>query len=123
MANVPTDDAEIIYGVLELLIMDEKSFAHYESGDYGNIGERSSEWLSSNIWDGTDVNVWWFGRVHVVLSNENAVDRDASKVSEIIIVILRPHGYLTFPSLVLVGVSLFGSCTAQGRLHVILRIA
>lgn len=110
VASVPTDDAsEVTYGILELSIMDEKNFAHYESGDHGNIRERSNEWISTNSWDGIDVNIWWFGRVHVVLNNERALDRDASKASGIIIAILRPYGYLTIPSIVFISVSLVKS--------------
>jgi hypothetical protein len=110
VASVPTDDAsEVIYGIIELSIMDEKDFAHYESGDNGNIEERSNEWISTNSWDGIDVNIWWFGRVHVVLNNKRALERDTPKVSEIIIAILRPYGYLTIPSIVFISVSLYKS--------------
>ena len=110
IASVPTDDtSEIIYGSLELLILDEKNFVYYESGDHGDIRERSNEWISSNNWDGIDVNIWWFGRVHVVLNNEKALERDTSKASEIIIAILRPYGYLTIPSIVFIFVCLYKS--------------
>jgi len=110
IASVPTEDtSEIIYGILELLILDEKNFAYYESGDHGDIRERSNEWISSNSWDGIDVNIWWFGRVHVVLNNEKALERDTSKASEIIIAILRPYGYLTIPSIVFIFVCLYKS--------------
>jgi len=110
-ASAITDDpSEIIRGVLELLIMDEENFAYYESGNYTKIRERHQEWINTNSWDWLDVNIRWFGRVHVVLNNKiRVLDRDSSKESGVSIIVLRPIGYLAFPSVILVGISLFKS--------------
>jgi hypothetical protein len=51
--------------------------------------------------------VRWFGRVHVVLNNRiRVVDRGSPKEADISVTVLRPVGYLSFPGVVLVGVSL-----------------
>jgi hypothetical protein len=110
-ASAITDDpSEIIYGVLELLIMDEEDFAYFESGNYTKIRERYHVLINMNSYDALDVNIRWFGRVHVVLNNKiRVLDRDSSKEAGVGIIVLRPIGYLAFPSVTLVGISLFKS--------------
>ena len=110
-ASAITDDpSEVIRGVLELLIMDEEDFAYYESGDYMKIRERYQELINTNSWDWLDVNIRWFGRVHVVLNNKIRVsDRNSSKEANVGISVHRPCGYLALPSVILVGISLFKS--------------
>lgn len=111
VASMKSDDPpEYVNGVLELLVLDEENFQYYESEHYGNITERIHAWIATNDWEGVDVNIRWFGRIHVVLNNKiRALNRDTSKDAEISITVLRPLGYLTFPSVVLVALSLFAS--------------
>ena len=110
-ASAITDDPlEIERYVLELVIMDEENFAYYESGNYGKCREQYQELINTNCWDWLDVNIRWFGRVHVVLNNKiRVIDRDSSKEADISIDVLRPYGYIAFPSVILVGISLYKS--------------
>jgi hypothetical protein len=107
-ASVITDNqSDNVRGVLELLIMDDENWAYYESGDHAMMNERYHERISMNWWDSLEVNIRWFGRVHVVLNNKiRVVDRDSPKKAGISITVLRPYGYLYIPSLVLMGISL-----------------
>ena len=90
--------------------MDEANFAYYESGNYTKIRERYHVWINTNSYDALDVNIRWFGRVHVVLNNKiRVLDRDSSKEAGVGIKVLRPIGYLAFPSVILACVSLFKS--------------
>ena len=104
------DHLEIIRGVLELWVMDEENFAYYESGDYSKAKERDQEWIDTNAYTHYDVNIKRFGRVHVVLNNRiRVLDPDSAKEADIIIKVLRPYGYIAFPSVILMGISLYKS--------------
>ena len=106
-SGITGNQSHSVRGVLELLIMDDENFAYYESGDYANISWRYHEQISTNWWDSLEVNIRWFGRVHVVLNNRiRVLERDSSKEADFSITILRPCGYLAFPSVILTGVSL-----------------
>ena len=102
------DPKEIEYKVLGLVILDEENFAYYESGDYGNCRGEYQEFIHTNVWHNLDINIRRFSRVHVLLNNKvMVVDRDSPKEADISINILRPHGYLVVPSILLVIVGFY----------------
>jgi len=105
---VADDPLKILRGVLELWVMDEESFRYYESGDYSEARERDQEWIDTNHYTHYDVNIRRFGRIHVVLNNKiRVLDPGSAKEADIVIKVLRPYGYLAFPSVILASVSLY----------------
>ena len=112
------NQSDDVRGVLELLIMDDESFAFYESGDYARMDERYHLRVWTNSWDSLEVNVRWFGRVHVVLNNKfRALDLDSPKDAAVSVTVLRPCGYLSYPGVVIMGVSLAKSYEQFRKSH------
>lgn len=93
-------------GVLEVLIMDDENFYHFQSEEYGEIDERYHLKVSENMWESIEVNTNWFGKVHVVLNNKIRVNnRDEPKEMAVAITVYKPLGYLALPSLLIVIIS------------------
>jgi len=93
-------------GVLEVLIMDDENFHHFQSEEYGEIDERYHVKISENFWEYIEVNTNWFGKVHVVLNNKiRAIKRDTPKEVAVSITVYKPLGYLALPSLLIVIIS------------------
>lgn len=106
-AGVKTENlSDNARGVLEVLIMDNENFYHFQSAEYGMIDERYPMRVSENFWESIEVNINWFGKVHVVLNNKiRAINRDTPKEVAISITVYKPLGYLALPSLMIVIIS------------------
>ena len=106
-ASVKTENlSDNARGVLEVLIMDDENFYHFQSEEYGEIDERYRLMVSENFWERIEVNTNWFGKVHVILNNKiRANNRDAPKNSSVVITMYRPLGYLALPSLIIIIIS------------------
>jgi len=93
-------------GVLEVLIMDDENFFHFQSMEYNEIDERYHMRVSENFWESIEVNINWYGKVHVVLNNKiRAINRDTPKEVAVSITVYRPLGYLALPSLLIAIIS------------------
>ncbi len=106
-AGVKTENlSDNARGVLEVLIMDDENFHHFQSEEYGEIDERYHMRISENFWESIEVNINWFGKVHVVLNNKiRAINRDTPKMVAVTITVYKPLGYLALPSLLIVIIS------------------
>jgi len=88
--------------VLEVLIMDDDNFNHFESEEYDKIDHRYALRIGENFWETVEVNSNWFGGAHVVLNNKIRVNnRDTRKETHVNITLLRPLGYLGLPGFLL----------------------
>jgi len=95
------NQAEYERNMLEILIMDEANFNHFQSEDYGLINERYRELVGSNYWEYLEVDTRWLGTIHVILNNKIRVsDRDIAKDVSVRITRFKPLGYLGFPGLI-----------------------
>jgi len=103
-AGVKTENlSDNARGVLEVLIMDDENFYHFQSMEYGEIDERYHMRVSENFWESIEVNINWLGKVHVVLNNKiRAINRDTPKEVAVSITVYKPLGYLALPSLLIV---------------------
>ena len=97
---------EYEYGVLELMMMDDAGYNHFlYPEEYTESGDRTHEWVGYNDREYIEADIRWFGVVHIILNNRRAVDHEQAKDGFVMITLVRPLGYLGFPSLV---VTLYG---------------
>ncbi|MBD3207638.1 hypothetical protein GF319_15015 [Candidatus Bathyarchaeota archaeon] len=84
--------------VLEVLIMDDEDFDHFESEEYNKIDHRYALRIGENFGETVEVNSNWFGEAHVVLNNKIRVNnRDTQKETHVTVTLLNPLGYLGLP--------------------------
>ncbi len=98
-AGVYTDDvSDNERRVLEVLIMDDENFNHFQLEEYDKISKRYALRIGENFGEIIEVNANWFGEAHVVLNNNIRVNkREMPKETHVTVTLLKPLGYLGLP--------------------------